>query len=122
MALAHVTLATRSVGETRDFLSEVFGFRPIDRPNNIPMSAAWLDVGSGQELHLLEVADFVVSDFEREYGRHLALKFAPSAYEAILVRLQARGIDVIAPLRDTPHRRFFFEDPNGYVFEVIEDL
>jgi catechol 2,3-dioxygenase-like lactoylglutathione lyase family enzyme len=27
---------------------------------------------------------------------------------------------VIDPLRDTPFDRFFFRDPNGYLFEVLE--
>ena len=36
-------------------------------------------------------------------------------------RLQARGAVLIEPLRETPFARFFFRDPNGYVFEVLEE-
>jgi hypothetical protein len=35
--------------------------------------------------------------------------------------LQAQGATLIEPLRDTPFQRFFFRDPNGYVFEVVEE-
>ena len=35
-------------------------------------------------------------------------------------RLIAHGAEVIDPLRETPFDRFFFRDPNGYLFEVLE--
>ena len=28
---------------------------------------------------------------------------------------------LIEPIRETPFARFFFRDPNGYVFEVVEE-
>ena len=30
------------------------------------------------------------------------------------------GVVVINRKRETPFERFFFRDPNGYVFEVVE--
>jgi hypothetical protein len=35
--------------------------------------------------------------------------------------LQAQGAALFAPIRETPFARFFFRDPNGYVFEVIAE-
>jgi hypothetical protein len=32
----------------------------------------------------------------------------------------AHGATLIEPERPTPFARFFFRDPNGYVFEVVE--
>ena len=34
--------------------------------------------------------------------------------------LAKRGAELIDPIRETPFERFFFRDPNGYVFEVVD--
>jgi catechol 2,3-dioxygenase-like lactoylglutathione lyase family enzyme len=119
MALIHVTLATRDVERTRVFFAETFRWRTIERPTNIEAPAAWLEIGPGQEMHLIEVADFEASRFEREYGRHVALSHPRSDFTALKERLVRNGATVLAPERATPFERFFFRDPNGYVFEVI---
>lgn len=119
MSFAHLTLATRDVKRTRDFFAAALGWRPIERPNNIGRPAAWLAMGAGQELHLIEVPDFKTSPFEQEYGRHVALEFAEETFDALKRRLVEHGAELIAPVRDTPFERFFFKDPNGYVFEVV---
>jgi hypothetical protein len=33
--------------------------------------------------------------------------------------LTEHGAQLIEPLRPTPFERFFFRDPNGYIFEVV---
>ena len=119
MSFAHLTLATRDVARTRDFFAATLGWRPIERPNNIGRPAAWLAMADGQELHLIEVPDFAPSPFEQEYGRHLAIEFALEEFGALKARLVQHGAELIAPVRATPFERFFFKDPNGYVFEVV---
>lgn len=119
MSFAHLTLAARDVARTRDFFAATLGWRPIERPNNIGRPAAWLAMADGQELHLIEVADFAPSPFEQEYGRHLAIDFALEEFESLKARLLQHGAELIAPVRATPFERFFFKDPNGYVFEVV---
>jgi len=37
-----------------------------------------------------------------------------------LERLAKRGAELIDPIRETPFERFFFRDPNGYIFEVVD--
>lgn len=119
MSFAHLTLATRNVERTRDFFAATLGWRPIERPNNIGRPAAWLAMADGQELHLIEVPDFKPSPFEQEFGRHVAIEFAAEEFAALKRRLVEHGAELIAPIRDTPFERFFFKDPNGYVFEVV---
>jgi catechol 2,3-dioxygenase-like lactoylglutathione lyase family enzyme len=91
-----------------------------NRPGNIPMQAAWLEIAPGQELHLVEVADFAPSPFEQEYGRHIAVAYPRAGFAGLQQRLRTLGAEVIEADRPTPFARFFFRDPNGYVFEVIE--
>jgi catechol 2,3-dioxygenase-like lactoylglutathione lyase family enzyme len=112
-------LATRDVARSRDFFAATLGWRPIQRPNNIGQPAAWLEIAPGQELHLIEVSDFQPSGFEKEYGRHLAIEFDEREFAALKSRLTEHGAELIAPIRPTPFERFFFQDPNGYVFEVV---
>jgi catechol 2,3-dioxygenase-like lactoylglutathione lyase family enzyme len=121
MALAHVTLATRDVDRSVRFFQEVLDWQPIGRPHNNAVATSWLRITPGQELHLVEVADFLPSVFEQEYGRHIAVSVPRSSFPALKQRLAVRGAEVIGPLRATPFERFFFRDPNGYLFEVLED-
>jgi catechol 2,3-dioxygenase-like lactoylglutathione lyase family enzyme len=121
MALAHVTLATRDVARAAAFFHEVLGWTPIGRPQNNAQPAAWLRIAPGQELHLVEVPAFEPSPFEEEYGRHVAVSVPRASFPGLKERLKARGILPIEPLRETPFDRFFFRDPDGYLFEVLED-
>ena len=73
------------------------------------------------ELHLIEDPEFEPSRFEKEFGRHIAITCGLAEFPRLKERLQARGATLIDPIRDTPFVRFFFRDPNGYVFEVIEE-
>jgi catechol 2,3-dioxygenase-like lactoylglutathione lyase family enzyme len=119
MAIAHITLATRDVKRASRFFAATFGRRPIDRPSNIPFPAAWLEIAPGQELHLIEIDEFQASSFEREYGRHVALSYPVGEFDALKERLREHEAELIAPARETPFERFFFRDPDGYVFEVV---
>ena len=122
MPVVHITLATRDVRASEDFFAGALGWQPIPRPNNIGRPAAWLQIAPGQELHLVEVADFDPSPFEAEFGRHVALAVPLGEFDALQRRLRAHGATLIEPQRATPFARFFFRDPNGYVFEVVEDV
>lgn len=121
MSLAHFTLASRHVERTAVFLEETLEYTRDPLPANVPDEAVWLNIGRGQQLHVLYVADFDISPFEREFGRHVAVFYPLDRFAALKTRLVSRGAELIAPLRATPFERFFFREPvNGYVFEVID--
>jgi catechol 2,3-dioxygenase-like lactoylglutathione lyase family enzyme len=120
MAILHCTLATRDVRRSSDFFAATFGWRPIERPGNVKVAAAWLEICPGQELHLVEVPDFAASACEREYGRHIAVSHPRADFSGLKDRLRRHGAELIAADRPTSFERFFFRDPNGYVFEVVE--
>jgi len=121
MAIAHITLATRDVVRTSHFFASALGWQVLNRPNNIAVAAAWLEIAPGQELHLVQIPDFAPSPFEREYGRHIAIRYPGAGFSDLKDRLRRLGAEVVAPLRETPFERFFFLNPDGYVFEVITD-
>ena len=121
MSLAHLTLPSQHVERTAAFLERTLGYGRKPIPANSPVEAVWLDVGHGQEMHVLHVDDFAVSGFESEFGRHVALFHPRTDFDALKKRLTDAGAELIAPLRATPFERFFFREPvNGYVFEVID--
>lgn len=120
MSLAHITLATRDVEQTSRFFEATFGWRPIDRPGNIKGTAGWLEIAPGQQLHLLQVENFEPSPFEAEFGRHVALFHPHADFAELQTRLADAGAQIIRPGRATPFARFFFREPNGYMFEVID--
>jgi catechol 2,3-dioxygenase-like lactoylglutathione lyase family enzyme len=121
MALAHITLATRNVAGSVAFFTDVLCWQPVKRPGNISVASAWLAIGAGIELHLIEDPDFEPSRFEREFGRHVAVTFPRTELPRLRERLLSHGAELIEPVRETPFARFFFRDPNGYVFEIIEE-
>jgi catechol 2,3-dioxygenase-like lactoylglutathione lyase family enzyme len=121
MSFAHLTLATRDVERTTAFFETTFGYTRNPVPGNVPMASLWLDIGRGQEFHVVFVDDFVAGPFEREFGRHIALYRPLADFAALKQRLIDQGAEVIEPLRTTPFERFFFREPvNGYFFEVID--
>ena len=120
MAIVHFTLAVRDVRRAARFFESTLLWRPIDRPGNIALASAWLEIAPGQEVHLLEVAGYSPSPFEREYGRHIAVSAPKAEFPMLKQRLQEHGAQVFAAERATPFDRFFFRDGDGYVFEVVE--
>jgi catechol 2,3-dioxygenase-like lactoylglutathione lyase family enzyme len=120
MTFAHLTLATRDVVATRDFFAAVLGWKVIHHADNIERDAIWMEIAPGQQLHLLRVDDFEPSSYEAEYGRHVALFFPGGEFDQMKERLRRHGAELIDPSRPTPFERFFFRDPNGYVFEIVD--
>ena len=121
MTFAHLTMATRDVAATVAFLTKTLGWKSLTRPGNIDMKGAWLQIGPDQEIHLLEIADFEASAHEAEFGRHVAIFHAGADFPQLKQRLAKNGAELIDPQRETPFERFFFRDPNGYIFEVIDE-
>jgi len=121
MSLSHLTLASRDVEKTAAFLESTLGYRRDPIPDNIPFEAVWLNIGRGQQIHLVYVEGFTVSPFEQEFGRHVALFYPFSGFAELKQRLEREGAEIMEPLRAAPFERFFFREPvNGYFFEVID--
>ena len=122
MSLAHFTLPTREVQNTARFFERTLEYRRLPVPANSPVELVWLAIGRGVEMHIFFVDGFAVSDFENEFGRHVAVFYPLSSFQALKQRLAAEGATCFDPLRPTGFERFFFRGPiNGYVIEVIDD-
>ena len=121
MSLAHLTLPTRDVDQTAQFFEKALGYTRSPVPGNSPVDVVWLDIGRGQQMHVIYVEGFEASSFESEFGRHVAVFHPLDQFTALKARLVEQGATLVEPLRATAFERFFFREPvNGYVFEVIE--
>ena len=121
MSLAHFTLATQYVERTAVFFERTLGYGRNPVPANSPIEVVWLDIGRGQEMHVIFVEGFSASKYEEEFGRHVAVFHPRDDFPALKQRLLDAGAELIEPLRATPFERFFFREPvNGYLFEVVD--
>ena len=122
MTFAHLTLPTRDVQRTALFFETTLGYMRRAVPANSPVEAQWLELGHGQQMHVVLVEGFEASPFEGEFGRHVAVRYPLAGFDALKARLRDEGAEVFNALRATPFERFFFRDPiNGFVFEVLPE-
>ncbi|MCL7750653.1 VOC family protein [Guyparkeria hydrothermalis] len=113
----HVSLMVRDARQARDFYTEVLGLAALPRPD-LGFPGAWLSLGGGQALHLLELPNPDPREGRPEHGgrdRHVALRVAETAPFA--ERLEARG------MRFTRSRSgrdaLFFRDLDGNAVELV---
>ena len=95
------------------------GWKNIRMPGNIDLEAAWLEISPGQQLHILRIEDAPAPD-DQEFGRHYAFFHPGSDFNALEDRVTRHGGVIVQPIRETPFQRIFFRDPNGYLFELID--
>ena len=116
---AHLTIAVCDARASAEFFQRTLGWKIIRMPSNIDIEAAWVEVAPGQQLHILTIPGYEPSPFEAEFGRHFAFFHPGADFVALKQRLADNGATLIEAIRPTPFERFFFRDPNGYFFEMI---
>lgn len=119
MSFAHFTIPTHDVEGTKSFFAKVMKWVPLVMPQNIDIDAAWLEIAPGQQLHILGIEEFAAPQDE-EFGRHYAFFHPANDFDGVIERIKSNGGQLVDPIRETPFRRIFFRDPNGYLFELID--
>lgn len=119
MSFAHLTIPVINVEKTVEFFSNVMGWKPIRMPSNIDIDAAWLEIAPGQQLHILQIEDTAQVN-DQEFGRHYAFFYPGNEFDGVMERVCEYGGQIVPPIRETPFRRMFVRDPNGYLFELID--
>lgn len=111
----HVSLNVTDAEAATRFYVDVLGMTlRSDRPD-FGFAGAWLQTGS-QQVHLLEVADFVPPA-----GQHFALQVAD--LDAARAHLEAHDVQVSSPNEiDGICRQCFFSDPTGNLIELNQPL
>ena len=119
MSFAHLTIATEDVQATSLFFQNVMKWNPLRMPRNIDIEAVWLEICEGQQLHILGIKDSNRPG-DKEFGRHYAFFHPSDDFDAVIKRVTRHGGELVEPIRETPFRRIFFRDLNGYLFELID--
>jgi len=113
----HVSLLVSDARRALAFYVEVLGLAKLPRPD-LGFPGAWLSLGGGQTLHLLELPNPDVVDGRPEHGgrdRHVALRV--EATTPFAERLEA---EEIAFTRSRSGRdALFFRDPDGNAWELL---
>ena len=118
--LHHISLLVQDTGRALDFYRGVLGLEPSDRRPDLGYPGAWLELGKGQQIHLLELPDPDPRQGRPEHGgrdRHLALQVGD--LDALRAALEAAG--VVYTLSRSGRRAIFCRDPDSNALEFMED-
>ncbi len=117
--LHHVSLVVADTARALRFWRDLVGLEVLpDRPD-LGYPGAWLDLGGGQQLHLLEVPNpDPATGRPAHVGRDRHLALAVEDLDAWAARLEAAGV---AFTRSRSGRRALFcRDPDGNGLELVE--
>ena len=111
----HVSLNVADAAVATRFYVDVLGMTQRDDRPDFSFDGAWLQSGD-QQIHLLEVSDFVPPQ-----GQHFALRVAD--LNAARAHLEAHGVTV-SESKALPGIcvQSFFKDPTGNLIELNQPL
>lgn len=117
LALHHVSLLVADTERALRFYRDILGLEPIERPE-LGFPGAWLGIGQGQQLHLMELPDPDPKHGRPAHGgrdRHFALQV--NGLEAFVERLEQAGVPYTRSRSGRPS--IFFRDPDGHAVELM---
>lgn len=109
----HVSLNVSDVERSLAFYRDLVGMAVLPRPD-FPFGGAWLDAGSGRQIHLIEAT------VPEDHGQHVA--FRVDDLDAAIAAFRSAGVEVPDARRvgDTPIRQTFVRDPDGNRLELTQ--
>lgn len=116
--LNHVSVLVADTARALGFYRDLLGLPLVRERPALGFAGAWLDLGHGQQLHLLELDGAGRGDAARHGGRdyHLALDVAD--LDAVIAAFGAAGV-ACTPSR-SGRRALFCRDPDGNALELVE--
>jgi len=116
--LLHAGLLVDDLDRARRFYEPVLGLASCPRPA-LPYPGAWYDLGSGRQLHLMNLPNPDAGATRPEHGgrdRHIAL--GVRAMAVLQARLDAAG--VAYTVSRSGRAALFCRDPDGNTLEFVE--
>ncbi|MFK8023961.1 MAG: VOC family protein [Ilumatobacter sp.] len=111
----HVSLNVVDADAATRFYVDVLGMTEREDRPDFDFDGAWLQTG-GQQVHLLEVADFVPPE-----GQHFALRV--DDLDAARRHLATHGVTTSEPsVLDGICTQCFFRDPTGNLIELNQPM
>lgn len=112
--LNHVALQVRDIERSMAFYHYDLGLPLLPRPN-FKFKGAWIGLGEGHSLHLIEGLDKPVHQAPR--GSHFAL--GVDKLEPFVQMAEEKDLNVVKGPKQRPDGvwQLFIADPDGYVIE-----
>lgn len=118
-SLHHAGLIVSELDRAKAFYESVLGLKPYPNRPELPYAGAWYDLGGGQQLHLMQLANPDAASVRPEHGgrdRHIALAVRNIA--ALKSRLDAAGVRYTASA--SGRAALFCRDPDQNTLEFVE--
>ena len=118
-ALLHAGLLVSDLARAKAFYESVLGLAPYPNRPDLPYPGEWYELGGGQQLHLMQLANPDAASIRPEHGgrdRHSALAVRDMA--ALKSRLAAAGVKYTASTSGRP--ALFCRDPDANTLEFVE--
>ena len=118
-ALLHAGLLVADLARAKTFYESVLGLTPYPNRPALPYPGEWYELGGGQQLHLMQLANPDAGSARPEHGgrdRHIALAVASMA--ALKCRLDAAGVAYTAS--QSGRAALFCRDPDANTLEFVE--
>ena len=118
----YTVLYARDLVTMRHFYETILCF-PLERT----LSERWFEYRLGSTILALTTHGGRFNDMPPPPGVlsvQLAFRVSPSAVAACAAELEAKGVQLVAPVTDQPfgHRTIFFRDPDGNVLEIYAEI
>lgn len=118
-ALLHAGLLVSDLARAKAFYESVVGLRLFPNRPELPYPGEWYDLGGGQQLHLMQLANPDAASIRPEHGgrdRHIAL--AVKNMDALKARFDAAGVNY--SISKSGRVALFCRDPDANTLEFVE--
>jgi catechol 2,3-dioxygenase-like lactoylglutathione lyase family enzyme len=118
-ALLHAGLLVSDLARAKNFYESVLGLTRYPNRPALPYPGEWYELGGGQQLHLMQLANPDAASIRPEHGgrdRHIAL--AVKNMDALKSRLDA--VDVRYTESQSGRAALFCRDPDMNTLEFVE--
>ena len=114
LRVQHISLDVDDLDAALRFYCDALGLTVAARPAALGDGGAWLDIGDGRQLHLVESASFSPP----ATSQHLA--FGVDDCQATVIELRDAGLEVSDPFDIGAGIQAFLRDPAGNLLEFNE--
>ena len=118
-ALLHAGLLVSDLARSKVFYESVVGLQLSPNRPELPYPGEWYDLGSGQQLHLMQLPNPDAASIRPEHGgrdRHIAL--AVKNMDTLKARLDAAGVKY--SVSKSGRAALFCRDPDMNTLEFVE--